>query len=98
MLNDVEHEFLDEELERRRAVLHEKVRAFRELLNTRTFREQHNPEWQGVGVVPRGPDHPDTVLWEERSTALNEAGTEAADAYDDLMRRAGELALGLPDD
>jgi hypothetical protein len=91
--NDVEDRFLDPELEQRRVALHEAVLTLNRLFNTDTWRVQHDLTWQDLGVVPRGPGDPDTVRWERRQRELNDAATQAADAYDALLEAARQRGV-----
>jgi hypothetical protein len=93
LMNNPEDRFIDPRLEALRVQLHTTISSLSHLLAVDSFPQHGNGDWQDVGVKPYGSVDVDAALWEQRSTALNEAATVAADAYDALIDEARRNAL-----
>lgn len=96
-LKDIEHQFLDPELESRRMDLFRCATEMTRLLGQHSFPVRGDPEWSDLGVeldMDIVPDGPRGELWTRRCDLLNAGGTRVADAYDALIAAAArKLAL-----
>ena len=98
-MNQVEHRFLDVELEQLRADLFDRAKALTHLMVGYSGPSPGNSEWSSIGPDPhqaRNADEEERFreLFEERRRLLNNAGDEFVKAYDALIDRATEKLPG----
>ena len=98
-MNQVEHRFLDPELEQLRSELFHRAKTLTQLMVLHSAPSMGNPEWADIGPDPdlaRNAEDEERFreLFEERRGLLNDAGDEFVAAYDALIVRATEKLPG----
>jgi hypothetical protein len=97
--NEVEHQFLDPELEKLRRGLFDSAHELTSRLMTHSFASKGKAEWADVGVdFDRAQTEQDEerlrVLLQQRRRLLNDAGNEVVVAYDALVACATQKFVG----